>query len=322
MTNLTRNSQYFDNTKISCYKECPRKYFLRHVMHWTVDYSRKAPALVFGGAWHEGMDAIWSSQGEPNEDKVERAVSAFRTHWEENEYTFKLSLEEAEELGARTPGVAHEMFFSYCVARERLLEEATVHSIEQPIAMPFPELEDTWYVGKLDKVFSWNGYQHIMEHKTTTAYAIKGQFQPDWVESWSSASQVKGYQMVGSVYYPKLQDVWIDGALVHKKIHDAFKLVPVSHSWPLLQDWIGDTKQWITRIQTDLQKYADEGMSSGAFPRNEDQCFGKYSKCPFLSICSTTPDPTQLDGVPIGFREEKWEPFEVCRLDKIAKDMP
>lgn len=316
---LTRSSQYYDNTKISCYKECPRKYFLRHVMHWTVDYSRKAPALVFGGAWHEGMDAIWASQGEPNGDKVERAVSAFRTHWEENEYTFKLSLEEAEELGARTPGVAHEMFFSYCGTRERLLEEATVHSIEQPIAMPFPELEDTWYVGKLDKVFSWSGYQHIMEHKTTTAYAVKGQFQPDWVESWSSASQVKGYQLVGSVYYPKLQDVWIDGALVHKKIHDAFKLVPVGHSWPLLQDWIGDTKQWIVRIQTDLQKYADEGLRSGAFPRNEDQCFGKYSRCPFLSICSTIADPTLLDKEPIGFRVEKWEPFSELGLEKLVK---
>ena len=185
--------------------------------------------------------------------------------------------------------------------------------------MPFPELEDTWYVGKLDKVFQWQGYLHIAEHKTTTMYAVKGQFQPDWVESWQAASQIKGYQMVGSVYYPKLQDVWVDGALVHKKIHDAFKLVPVSHSWPLLQDWIGDTKQWITRIQTDLQRYADEGLSKGAFPRNEDQCFGKYSKCPFLPICSTIPDPTQLDKEPIGFRVEKWEPFDELQLENITR---
>lgn len=320
MTTITRQSTYFDNTKISAYKSCPRKYFLRHVLHWTLDFGeKKAPALVFGGAWHEGMDAIWGSQGESENVKVQLAVHAFQQHWVENGYPAELSMEEQQMLKARTPGVAHEMFFHYVHTRNHMLEECTVLGIERPVAMPFPGMTDTWYIGKLDKVFEWNGV-HIGEHKTTTAYAIKGNFQPDWVESWNSASQVKGYQMVGSLYYPDLQDVWIDGALVHQKVHDAFKFVPVSHSNILLREWIIDTKRWIEHIQEDFAEYDKQGsLETGAFQKNEDSCFEKYGRCPFLNICSTCADPTKLRDVPHGYKVEKWEPFDELGIDRLMQ---
>lgn len=320
MSDITRQSQHFDNTRISTYKSCPRKYLLRHVLHWTPDYGdKKAPALVFGSAWHEGMDAIWGSQGHPSDVKVALAVEAFLQSWENDEYPRQPTLEESQELKARTPGIAHEMFHNYVVQRSKMLEECTVLGIEQPVAMPFPDLKDTWYIGKLDKVFEWNGV-HVGEHKTTTAYAIKGQFQPDWTDSWSSASQVKGYQMVGTLYYPTLQDVWVDGALVHLKVHDAFKFIPVAHSLPLLEEWITDTRKWIWEIQVETEEYLNEGnLSKGTFRRNEDNCFEKYGRCPFLNICSTCADPTRLKQVPMGYKVEKWEPFDELGIDRLVK---
>lgn len=327
--NITRQSTYFDNTKISTYKECPRKYLLRHVLDWTIEsgYSLgdenvvlKAPALVFGGAWHAGMDAIWGAQGYSARDKATAGITAFLDHWTGEGYPAELSMEQQDDLGARTPGVAHEMFFNYATQRERMLEECNVRAIEQPVAMPFPNLDDTWYIGKLDKVFQWNGV-HVGEHKTTSMYAIKGNFQPDWTDSWHSASQVKGYQMLGSMYHEDLQDVWVDGALVHKKVHDAFKFVPVSHSTPLLQEWIIDTGRWIMEIQRELKELSETGsLERGTFRRNEDQCFGKYSRCPFLNICSTCSDPTKLKEPPPGYKLEKWEPFDELGIDKLVQD--
>src|SRR5574340_73993 len=320
MSNITRKSQHFDNTRISTYKSCPRKYLLRHVLHWTPDYGdKKAPALVFGSAWHAGMDAIWGSQGHPADVKVALAVEAFGQSWEMDGYPRQLSLEESADLKARTPGIAHEMFHNYVEQRSKMLEECNVLGIEQPVAMPFPDLPDTWYIGKLDKVFEWNGV-HVGEHKTTTAYAIKGQFQPDWVDSWGSASQVKGYQMIGTLYYPNLQDVWVDGALVHMKVHDAFKFVPIAHSLPLLEEWITDTKVWIGEIQRETAEFLEEGnLKKGTFRRNEDNCFEKYGRCPFLNICSTCADPTQLREVPMGYKVEKWEPFDELGIDRLVK---
>lgn len=319
---ITRQSTHFDNTKISAYKSCPRKYLLRHVLHWTLDFGeQKAAPLVFGGAWHEGMDAIWGAQGQPADVKVQLANLAFKMHWMENQYPDPdtMSLAEQEDLGARTPGTAHEMFYHYVHTRQKMLEECEVLGIEQPVAMPMPGLSDTWYIGKLDKVFRWNG-THVGEHKTTTAYAIKGNFQPDWVESWSASSQVKGYQMIGTLYYPDLQDVWVDGALVHKKVHDAFKFVPVSHSAPLLKEWITDTARWIWSIQEEVREFEEVGdLSKGTFRKNEDSCYEKYGKCPFLNICSTCADPTKLKVPPIGYKVEKWEPFDELGIDRLVK---
>lgn len=323
MPTITRQSTYFDNTKIADYKSCPRKYFLRHVLHWTVDIGeKKASALVFGGAWHEGMDAIWRAQGQEAMVKVSLAKLAFKQHWMENGYPDpdSMSLAEQEDLGARTPGTAHEMFFNYVHVRQKMLEECEVLGIEQPVAMPMPGLRDTWYIGKLDKVFRWNGV-HIGEHKTTTAYAVRGNFQPDWTESWGSSSQVKGYQMVGTLYYPDLQDVWVDGALVHRKVNDAFKIVPISHSAPLLKEWIIDTRRWIESIQWELREFAAVGdLSKGTFRKNEDSCFGKFGRCPFLSICSTQSDPSKLKEPPLGYKVEKWEPFDELGIDRLLEE--
>lgn len=322
---FSKKSNCLDNTKIGDYKKCPRSYFIRHTLGWTRSGTSKAAALVFGSAWHAGQDALWAGAARMagNIDKealVSTAIEGFALQWMEDGFEYDLSIAEQDALLPRTPGIAHEMYYNYIDQRERMLANSRVISIEQPIATPFPELNDTWYVGRLDKVIEYNGQEIILEHKTTTAYAIQGQFQRDYCDSWYAAPQVKGYQFAGTLYYPKLQSVWVDAALVHKKVHDAFKFIPVSHSWPLLQEWVYDTKEWIVRIGRDEEIYAKHGeLTPGNFPRNEDSCFGKYGTCPFLDICRSVSDPSKLAEVPGGFTAERWEPFDVLGLDRLIQ---
>src|SRR5215831_8604967 len=182
---ITRSSSYYDNTRLSAFKECPRKYFFRHVLHWTIDGESMSAPLVFGGAWHAGMDALWGAQGYPVGVKVQLAKLAFNNHWVEEGFPKpeEMNIEVLDALSPRTPGIAGEMFLEYAEQRAKMLEECEIISIEQPVAMPFPGLNDTWYIGKLDKVVRWNGV-HILEHKTTSLYATQGNFQANWVESW------------------------------------------------------------------------------------------------------------------------------------------
>lgn len=321
---ISRESSYYDNTRLAAFKECPRKYFLRHVLHWTYDGERLSAPLVFGGAWHAGMDALWSAQGYEVSIKVQLARLAFKNKWMEDGYPApeEMSMEQLDALSPRTPGIANEMFHEYATQRAKMLEECEIVAIEQPIAIPFPGLSDTWYIGKLDKVFRWNGL-HIGEHKTTSMYATTGNFRSDWVESWQAAPQVKGYQVAGSMFYPDLQDVWVDGALVHKKIHNAFKFIPISHNLEILKGWLEDTTEWIGIIEEHTARFLDNGdLSHGKFPRNEDSCFGKYGQCSFLPICGTCNDPSQLDGPPEGYKVDKWEPFEELGIEKLLLKDP
>lgn len=319
MTTPTAISQTFDNSRLAAYKFCPRSYFIRHVLHFT--RIGNADALVFGSSWHAGMDAMWK-HGKDHKpmDLANIAFDGFLSVWVEEGFPSEPSIEMQDKLGARTPGNAKEMFFNYATARYRMLQEANVLAIEQPFAVPIPAWNDVWYIGKLDKVVQWNQNRVILEHKTTSDYAIQGGIQPRWIESWFNSAQVKGYGFAGELYFGNLDGVWVDGALVHKKVHDVFKFVPVKHSYNMLVEWLEDTKNWITRVVWDTDGFKQAGkLTSGNFPRNEDNCFGKFGPCPFLDICRHTVDPSQLDGPPEGFIEKKWEPFSTLGLDKLVQ---
>jgi len=152
MTNFTANSTYYDNTRLSDYKACPRQYVLRHVLGWTVDYGRVAAPLIFGGAWHEGQDAIWRYGNKADQPTLTAlAYEAFVKYWVENGYPEDLDDVDYARLNRRIPMVAKEMYWNYIEARGSLLKRCKVLAIEQPFAVPLPNLENCWYVGRLDR---------------------------------------------------------------------------------------------------------------------------------------------------------------------------
>lgn len=307
------NSRFYDNSMLSGYKGCPRYYQLRYKLHWRS--SGTAMPLVFGLAWHAGQDVIWkyAKQASDQNQLAHAALGGFEQSWLESgmKPAEELEFEDIERMGARTPPVAHEMYRNYIKHRWPILREAEILAVEQPFAVPMPDMEDVWYAGRLDKVIKYQGDKNVIEHKTTSEYAKVGGFRSSYVSSWFNDSQCKGYQFGGSLYYEGLNQVWVDAALVHKSVHDAFWFIPVAHQFPLLAEWVGDTARWIHRLE------ADE--AAGYFPKNEGNCIGKYGACTFLNICRTTADPSALNEVPEGYKIEEWKPFDILKLDQLLK---
>lgn len=308
---LTRNAKIYDNSQLSTYKDCPRKYYLRHVKDWRSEGT--AIPLVFGLAWHAGQDVVWQYARKLSGQAAlaKMAMVKFLETWEEEGLPPEMSLEDAERYAPRTPMIAHEMYESYIKDRWNMLMEAKVLAIEQPFAVPMPGREGTWYVGRLDKVIDFKGQTLVIEHKTTTAYKKDGGFQSSYVEGWYTDSQVKGYQFGGGLYFPGLTQVWVDAALVHKKEHGHFRFVPVAHQMPIIEEWIRDTGDWIARVEADAAR--------GYWPKNENSCMGKFGPCTFLDICRTTPDNAIPKEPPAGYIVEKWEPFDVLKLEKLTQ---
>lgn len=318
----TAQSICYDNTRISAYKVCPRSYFIRHTLGWTRSSGGKAMPLIFGSAWHDSMDVVWKLAKKFNQsDLRELAFLGFQQTWEAEGLPTTPDLAQLDAWGARTPMVAKEMLNGYISARWNMLQSASVFAVETPFAVPLPGLPDHWYIGRLDKGVEYNSQRLILEHKTTTAYSIALKFLPDFTESWAVSSQVKGYQFGGTLYYGQLGGVWVDAALVHKKVHDGFKLIPVNHGASIMTEWVQSTVGWARQITEETIEYNACGnlLSKALFKKNEESCFGKYGTCPFLDICRTTPDPSQLDGPPPGYVEERWEPFSILGLDKLVK---
>ena len=310
----------YDNTKISAYKTCPRYFFIRHILNWTS--TGTGLALTFGSAWHDAQDIIWGHGKKFSQaDLADLAGLAFDKTWEEAGQPLVPSLDQIGWMKPRTPQIAKEMLWEYTAKHYNMIQNCTVLGIEQPFAVPVPKMENVWYVGRLDKAIEYNSQRLVLEHKTTTAYATIGNFRQDYVESWYMASQIMGYQFGGSLFYGSIDAVWVDAALVHQKIHNAFKFIPVAHNYTLLEEWLLGTKVWIDDIIQETKAFQAAGkLTPGMFKKNTESCFGKYGPCAFIDICRSVADPTTLDGPPPGYIEEKWEPFDVLGLNKLIKE--
>jgi hypothetical protein len=309
---------FFDNTKLSSYKDCPRRYFLRHCLNWRGEGI--ALPLAFGLSWHAGMDIVWThAKNISQEELVEGAMAAFYETWVEQGLDADLDLDQIQTYTPRTPNVAREMYHHYISDRWDVLSNCELIMAEQPFAVPMPGMDKTWYVGRLDKVIEYNGSKIVIEHKTTSIYKKDGGFQSSYIEGWYSDSQVKGYQFGAGLYYPGLHQIWVDAALVHKTVHDAFRFIPVQHNFEMLKEWVDDAHAWIDDVQRDEHKFkaAGDRLTPGCFKKNENACFGKFGQCSYLDVCRTTADPSVLTEPPAGFVVEKWEPFETLGLDKL-----
>lgn len=309
----------YDNTRISAYKTCARSYFIRHILHWRPEGT--GIALIFGLSWHDAQDIVWGHAKKFSQpDLALLAHEAFKKTWEENGLPLDIPLEKLNWYEPRTPSIAHEMLYEYTSARWKMLQSCDIVAIEQPFAVPIPDMPGHWYIGRLDKVVDYNAQRLVIEHKSTTAYATVGNFRPDYVDSWFMSAQVKGYQFGGGLFYGDINAVWVDAALVHKKVHNAFKFIPVSHNFTLLSEWLDGTKAWIRQISDEEEAFKEAGkLLPGMFKRNDESCFGKFGACPYIDICRSIPDPSALDDAPPGFVVEKWEPFNVLGLDKIVE---
>lgn len=328
--------EFYDNTKLASEKKCPRRYYYRHVRMWRTQ--GMAPPLVFGLSWHSAMDVVWPMYhnfSDPR-DLAEAAMVAFNKTWvaEGAPPADEMSLEDFERWNPRVPAVAHEMLLHYIEQRKGLLSGSKIISCEAPFVVPLYEEEtvgvNIWYAGRKDKkITTPNGERVVIEHKSTTDYKKDGGFKANYIESWYMASQIMGYLYSDNILSKGRTDyVWVDAALVHKNVHDAFRFIPVNHKYGQLDQWLYDTRKRVERIRRDTQVLTDLREAGKAhtlkfmpvFSRNEESCVDQYGKCPFFNVCTQYPNPEQQEEPPPGFIEEEWSPVDELGLQRLLKD--
>ncbi len=330
--------RYYDNTRVSEFRTCPRKFFYRHVMDWvSVGFS---PPLLFGSSWHSAMDEVWKVMSESNnaqslgtQEVAELGYAAFMKTWVEGggPETDDIDEEWQYRLSFRNPMVALEMLYGYVDARRSLFQRDSFEllSIEQPFAVPLdPEDETLFYVGRFDKVFRVKEGIIIGEHKTTSLYARQGGFRPMFIDSFSPNSQVDGYLHAARVLYgDEVKSCWIDAALVHKTEHDFFKIIPIERQFNQLDAWLWETHHWIDEIEGNWNAVKEQSVNGSdepymaAFPKNTSSCQDFARNCPYIDLCKMIPNPIGRD-LPGGYEEEHWSPFERLGLDKIGLENP
>ncbi len=329
----------YDNTRLSAAKTCLRLFYFRHRRHWRPDGT--GIKLVFGSSWHAGQDQIWPhlNRGASEEETLKLAILAFDEKWTEGGFPgiSEWSLADSERYSPHTPGVAAEMLLNYIKHRGAFIRDIELLAVEMPFAVPLTLDQGPsapLAIGRTDKVIRLTrptlglraGVWGI-EHKTTAWYKKDGGFRSEWMESFSPNSQIDGYVHQLNMNYENARGILVDGALVHKTVHDKFKFIPCDRLLEQLDAWLNETLYYIKQIEEQdnaLSLQRMKGISEKvpflqAFPKNTESCAGKYMQvCAYRDLCRFNPNPEKLVEPPMGYIEEEWSPFDVLKLEKIG----
>jgi hypothetical protein len=303
--------KFYDNTRLSAFKTCQRKFYFRHVRHWAGE--GVSSALAFGSAWHRAMDVLWLTRS------VDKAMIAWENEMLENGFDADILFEMND---MRNWGTAKAMLTNYLKQYGNWLDTIKILGVEQPFAVPLGKSAKTFYVGRLDKIWKPEKKGHVFthEHKTTSKYKKDGPFRADFMSSFSPNAQIDGYAYAGQLLYPdSFKGVWVDAALVHKTVHNGFRVIPIDKSLSMLDAWLWEAIYYANEIDTSLKMLevcSPDDPYMRTFPKNTESCQDYYG-CVYQSVCRFHPNPMRVD-TPEGFKVEKWEPFKELELEKIG----
>jgi len=311
--------RYYDNTRVEAYRDCPRKYFLRHIKGWVPNST--AIALINGSAWHDAMDIVWGHAKDDISDRelAQKSLQAYVDRWTKEglPHPRDMTLEQQDQYSPRGPHCAAEVLLNYVMQRRRFIKDGEVLAIERPFIVPlYDDNDKILYIGRLDKVFrSRSEGEIVIEHKTTTQFYKTSGLRKSYLESFSPNSQVDGYGYAARFLYPGIRGIWIDISVFNKTVTDQFKFLPVDRQFAMLDGWLNETRNWIERIESERASYATHGLKR-AFPKNTSHC-GSYGGCTYRDICKfyTNPDSSE---VPSGFKVDFWNPFDVLHLQQLG----
>lgn len=303
----------YDSTMINDFRRCPRYFYYRHILGWAMDYGKPSLAATYGICWSLAMDWLWVHPGD-----IEGAHKAFLEGWTGR----GLEPYPVDSYRHRHPMTAKEMLYAYNDQRKWFLRNhCKVLAVEEPFVVPLDPSDDTlWYMGRLDKVIDHGGDVLIVDHKTTSSYAASGASPPfrwNFLESFIPNFQIEGYQYAGRMLYgKKFRGVWIDAALVHARVHDGFKFIPIEQEVSQLDAWLWNCRNQIDHIEAYIKQMDAEGTKyMAAFPKNDRACFDYNSPCSYLEPCRMWADPRGQPPPP-GFVESRWSPFNHAGGDK------
>ncbi len=314
--NQSTQLEFKDNSRLSEFKLCPRKYWFHYVQHLVPAWKRIP--LDFGTSWHNAMDFLYINYFENGKQGVELgkiAFEGFLEAWTELGYPAEIELGDETNYKARTPGTAREMLMNYVLTRSNWLSTLELVSVELPFAVPLdPDNPLRFYVGRLDKVVKEKGYYWVVEHKTTSLYSIKLGMQDGFTDSFDPNSQIDGYSFALKMLFgAKSMGVVVDGALVHKTHHDVFKFIPVNKGAGYANQWLRDSNYWWDQVEKakELNHYALNAPQA---------CRTIYGACEYKNICAYTNSKEDIKEAPSGYKIEKWEPFSFDELQKAVSE--
>lgn len=282
-----------DNTALSDYQTCPRKYYFGMVLNRRSN--QRSAALNYGTWWHTIMELHY--KGFDRETIHAVVLEKYTGQETPDDYrTISRVLMEYDNYTKR---------YGTCEAESSSGSGTTLGTgvnglVELPVELDIGTRHP--YAGKVDRVFELRQKNYIEDHKTTS------QLRSNWAKEWMNSQQMKGYCILGHVLTNKpIAGVRIN-LHVCRKSGSEFERATLSFSQDILDECRETIDYWQWRIETSAIN-AREGNIDAAYPPNYNACSGKYSMCQYAEICSLG-KRVRSGALEADFPINPWNPLE------------
>lgn len=295
----------FDNTSLSIFKDCPRKYELTVLQGWRP--KTEAPPLVFGKLLHRGLEIydLEIFSGQPHQIALRLAVLKLLTLTSEKLEDGTLRFWTTDDP-TRTRRTLLQALIWYCEHfREDVLKTHKLPDGKPALELSFRfEIPGThfFYCGHIDKIADYGPHGIFLQERKHTKTTIGSYF----FEKYNPNSQVTGYIAAAQV-------------LIHQPVHGAIidaVQTAVGFARPArgietrrqeqIDEWLEDTIHWM--------KLVDEAAQAKKFPMNTESCH-KYRGCQFRGVCRSSPGVRQA-LLETDFVKRFWDPLKIRTGDE------
>lgn len=300
-----------DSSKLGDMKRCQRYYCLRNMFGWRRDTGGTDIALVFGEAWHRAKEVVLRNPGMEKKELITLAMKRF------NEY-FRQYFEESTDMETypKNPGNAHNALIKYIdeeICNYELLKLNGKPATEVYGTVPIDDTGRKMHF-RIDAIIKMpDGSTAYIDHKTT------GSENPMYQKLYAISGQMGCYDHALSCIFPgKIFGGMVELTIFRKESGKGNKhiTIPLRFAISTKQQWLWTATHWYDEIDRETEKLLkckEDDPILMAFPQNESGC-GKYFRiCSYYDICMSVANPLRLQGPPIGFKIEFWNPAEKAK---------
>lgn len=310
-------ASHIDNSKLSQFKKCPRRYFLEHFLGWRAEQENHN--LIFGRLVHEGMEQLLL-HGYNDTGKL-AAMNIFMDGWIKAYQD--LPPDAVEAFAPKIPENFARMLTKYCNEYQRDKFKLIATELGGTVDI---SLDGTHLYFRSDAIIEDEKKQIASLEWKTTRYS----FNQTWIDQWILSSQVLTYQHALNCYAGgtnKVKGIIVTGMCFRNpprlklngepyagsKDQEIIR-VPICRSKGALENWRRQTYVWMEQLANNYHNVSSTDNILEGFPQNDQACT-LYGTCPFMqTVCmarfNPIKDPTR---VPIGMKADYWNPTDGLR---------
>lgn len=289
-----------DNTIMTTFRSCPRKFELQYLHHWKPQ-SRNVH-LHAGAAFAQGLEVARRAFWEHNLP-VEQAYALGLAALVEAYGDFECPADSAKSLERMCQAL--EYYFAVWPldtdpAQPELFptgRRGIEFSFVQPLPIAHPETgEPLLYSGRADMICRLEQGLFIEDDKTTSSLGAS------WANQWDLRSQFTGYCWAARESQIPVDGVLIRGVAILKTKFDHQPYITYRAEWEI--------ERWLDQTTRDIRRMI-AAWSEGHWDYNLADACGEFGGCLFRQVCKhNQPD----EWLPMYFAQRRWDPVTRTEL--------